>query len=346
MLGTDILAWKKLAERKQKPVHLILFITDHCNAKCGTCFYWQNLNQGESLQPEHIEKISSALGELVWLDISGGEPFLRKDIDRICHTFLDRNRVRFINIPTNAIQTGVIENSVKGILSHASQFRLNIAISLDGVGENHDRVRGVPGNYKKAMATLEAMQRIREQDPRLSLSAVTTVMRHNIDDVKQLLELGLSQWKLDYHSLNILRGQPMDPSLQPPTPEQYKEISALQVRQCRHYFNGRFGGLGGWMATMGRFLLNRYYMREIEGRPKDISCNAGSVSCVVDANSDVYFCELLQPVGNLKAYNWDFDRLWRDFQAIELRQRVQKGCHCTHECFHTKNLIFTPWRLV
>ena len=72
---------------------------------------------------------------------------------------------------------------------------------------------------------------------------------------------------------------------------------------------------------MGRFMLNRYYMQEMEGKPKDISCNAGDVSCVIDANGDVYFCELLKPIGNLKTYNWDFDRLWHDFEATQLRQK-------------------------
>ena len=346
MLGTEILSWRRLAQSKRKPVHLILFITDHCNAKCGTCFYWQSLNQGESLKPDHIDKISEGVGELIWLDISGGEPFLRKDIDQICHRFLDNNKVRFINIPTNAIQTSVIEASINGILAHPNKFRLNIAISLDGIGENHDKIRGVPGNYEKALATMRAIERIRRRDAWLTLSVVTTVMRHNTEDVKRLLELGLSEWKLDYHSLNILRGQPMDPALQSPTPEQYAEISKLQLKQSLHYFKGRWGIVNGPVATAGRFLLNRYYMREVEGRPKDISCNAGDVRCVIDANCDVYFCELLKPIGNLKAYDWDFERLWSDFQAVELRQKVQNGCHCTHECFHTKNLIFTPWRLL
>jgi len=282
----------------------------------------------------------------VWLDISGGEPFLRKDIDAICHRFVDHNGARLINIPTNAIQTAVIERSVRGILANPAKFRLNIAISLDAIGENHDRVRGVPGNYAKALATLDALRRVREEDRRLALSVVTTVMLHNIEDVKKLLVLGASEWELDYHSLNILRGQPMDRALQPPTPEQYAEVSKLQLQLCRKYFRGRWGAFGGWTATLGRFILNRYYMREIEGHPKDISCNAGDVSCVVDANCDVYFCELLKPVGNLKSYNWDFDRLWHDFEATQLRQKVQNGCHCTHECFQTKNLIFTPWRLV
>src|SRR5271165_969899 len=201
MLTTDILSWKQLSRRKQKPVHLILFITDHCNAKCGHCFYWQNLNQGESLKTDHIEKISNAMGELVWLDISGGEPFLRKDIDQICHRFLDFNQVKFINIPTNAIQTSVIAKSVEGILANTNAFRLNIALSIDGIGANHDRVRGVPGNYKKALATMEVLREIRARDKRLSLSVVTTVMRSNIDDVKGLLHMGVDEWDLDYHSL-------------------------------------------------------------------------------------------------------------------------------------------------
>ena len=346
MLTGEILSWKRLSATQQKPVHLILFITDHCNAKCGTCFYWQNLNHGEALQPGHIEKISGAMGELVWLDISGGEPFLRKDIDWICHQFVDHNHARNINIPTNALQTDVIRKSVEGILANPNKFRLNIAISLDGIGANHDRIRGVPGNYKRALATMEALREIRTRDKRLSLSVVTTVMASNIDDVKGLLNMGVDEWDLDYHSLNILRGQWMDATLKAPTPEQYAEVSKLQLHLCRRYFHGRWGGIGGFTATVGRYMLNRYYMHEMRGHPKNISCNAGDVSCVIDANGDVSFCELLKPVGNLKAYNWDFNRLWHDFQATELRKRVQSGCHCTHECFQTKNLIFSPWRLM
>ncbi len=276
---------------------------------------------------------------------SGSTSPAAKALPSVCHQFLDGNGVRFINIPTNAIQTDVIVSLVAAILAVPHSFRLNIAVSLDGVGGNHDRIRGVPGNYEKALATLARLREIRDSDPRLSLSVVTTVMRHNLDDVKQLLALGAEQWQLDYHSLNILRGSPMDNGLLPPTPDQFAEISRVQLEHCRRYFRSRFGPLQGWVATLGRYLLNRYYLRELEGRPKDISCNAGRISCVIDANGDVYFCELLQKVGNLNDYDWDFKRLWFDFQAQRLRRRVRR-CHCTHECFHTKNLTFTPTQLL
>ena len=345
MAGTDILEWRRLA-RHRTPIHLILFVTDHCNARCGTCFYWRSLNQGNALGPEQVERIARAFGELVWLDISGGEPFLRKDLAAICYCFARQNRVRFINIPTNAIQTEVIARLVSEILAGDYSFKLNIAVSLDGVGETHDRIRGVPGNYRRALATLAELRCLRGGQPRLSLSVVTTLMRDNADDVKRLLDLARHEWDVDYHSINLLRGNPMDPGLQPPTAAQFAQIARLQLQYLRHYYRGRFGLLAGWMAVAGRLLLNRYYLRELEGRPRDIACNAGRASCVIDANGDVYFCELLQKIGNLKDYDWDFSRLWYDRPALELRARVEGGCHCTHECFHTKNLILTPWRLL
>jgi len=72
MLTTDILSWKQLSRRKQKPVHLILFITDHCNAKCGHCFYWENLNQGESLKTE------MCIRDRVWVLYLALEPYVRR----------------------------------------------------------------------------------------------------------------------------------------------------------------------------------------------------------------------------------------------------------------------------
>ncbi len=345
MLGGDLWRWRKLARQQQTPLHLILFVTDRCNARCATCFYWRNLNRGESLTLEQVDRISASLDQVPWLDLSGGEPFLRDDLAPICHRFIEDNGSRFINIPTNGIQTAVIARIVSEILERPGDYRLNVGVALDGVGENHDRVRGVPGNYEKALATLARLREIRGRDRRLALSVVTTVMRGNVADVRRLMHLAVEQWDVDYHSLNLLRGNPAEAGLQPPTPEQFAEISALQLRLGRRYFRGRYGQAGAWLATLGRRLLNRYYARELEGQPKKISCNAGRVSCVIDANCDVYFCELLGKVGNLKEYDWDFVRLWYGPEAEQLRRRV-RSCHCTHECFHTKNLIFSPSRFL
>ena len=141
MLGLEIMEWRSLARRQSLPLHLILFVTDRCNARCGTCFYWQNLNQGESLEPGHVEKLSRSLERLVWLDISGGEPFLRKDLAWIVHQFVDRNGARLINIPTNAIQTDVIAriDALRG-KGPGRHDTVAAALALAGIGPDRTRL--------------------------------------------------------------------------------------------------------------------------------------------------------------------------------------------------------------
>ena len=60
------------------PPFLILFINSLCNMKCEHCFYWQQLNQPDDLSFEEIVSLSEGLGRIENLNLSGGEPFLRK----------------------------------------------------------------------------------------------------------------------------------------------------------------------------------------------------------------------------------------------------------------------------
>ena len=61
------------------PPFLILFINSLCNMKCEHCFYWQQLNQRDDLTFEEIVALSEELGPIENLNLSGGEPFLRKE---------------------------------------------------------------------------------------------------------------------------------------------------------------------------------------------------------------------------------------------------------------------------
>jgi molybdenum cofactor biosynthesis enzyme MoaA len=73
---------------------LILFVTSRCNAKCGTCFYWQELNQAGDLTFEELETLSRTMPPFNQLWLSGGEPMMRKRLDEIIGMFYERNGVR------------------------------------------------------------------------------------------------------------------------------------------------------------------------------------------------------------------------------------------------------------
>ena len=70
------------------PPFLILFINSICNQTCEHCFYWRSLNRPDDLTVEELGGLSASLGRIETLNLSGGEPFLRKEFGEICRMFI------------------------------------------------------------------------------------------------------------------------------------------------------------------------------------------------------------------------------------------------------------------
>jgi molybdenum cofactor biosynthesis enzyme MoaA len=91
-LGTDYKAglkkaYRSLAQPKRLKT-LIFFVTSVCNAKCRTCFYWQELNQQGDLTWDEIETLSRTMPRFTDLWLSGGKPMLRGQFPEIIHSFM------------------------------------------------------------------------------------------------------------------------------------------------------------------------------------------------------------------------------------------------------------------
>ena len=121
---------RKNFERAPSPPFLILFINSTCNQKCEHCFYWRNLNRNDDLTMEEMVSLSRSLGRIENLNLSGGEPFLRKEFAKICLQFIRHNKVRQIYVPTNAYLTERIVTQVEETLREKELAR----ISHRGVG--------------------------------------------------------------------------------------------------------------------------------------------------------------------------------------------------------------------
>ena len=73
-----------------EPSYMVLFVTAVCNARCGFCFYWEEIESAKAkleLTLEDYEKISFNLNHLYYLSIGGGEPFMRPDLPEIVAYF-------------------------------------------------------------------------------------------------------------------------------------------------------------------------------------------------------------------------------------------------------------------
>ncbi len=321
------------------PPFLILFVNSACNLKCGHCFYWNNLNKKDDLSFEEIITFARDYGTFENLNLSGGEPFIRGDVGEICRFFVRNNRVKQIYIPTNAYYPDKIEIHVLEILKEPALELLAVEISLDGMPEYHNRLRGNRQSFNNAMTTYRVLERLQIHDERLKIHANTTIIADNTKDVKVLTKYLYDNCPgMDHHNIAIIRGDRKDPSLKGPTLEVYMAIYAY----VEELWKSREGGRPGSVVEP---LLQWAKDKTIKAKNQVIPCMAGKLSAVVYANGEVGMCESLPPLGNLRTNR--FYDIWYSPEAQRMRQSIKrKECYCTNEIFMWPSITFQPLQLL
>jgi MoaA/NifB/PqqE/SkfB family radical SAM enzyme len=321
------------------PPFLILFINSICNQKCEHCFYWKNLNRRDDLSKEEIFALSRSLGRIENLNLSGGEPFLRPEFGEICRQFIRQNQVRQIYVPTNGYFT---DKTVKQITETLKEKDLELFVaemSLDGLGEFHNKFRGSPGSFDKAMQTYEALAKLQERDPRLRIHAISTATEVNMDEIRRLTTYLFDRCpKMDHHNLALIRGDRKNPSLHGPNLQQYQLLYEYVRRLWASREENRYGSIVEPMLQWAK-------SRTADRQEQVIPCRAGKLNAVIYSNGDVSVCENHPPLGNLR--DKDFWQIWRSPEAETLRRSIAaKDCYCTNEVFLWPSITYQPQHLV
>ena len=192
---------------------LIFFVTSRCNSKCRSCFYWEELNQTNDLSFGEIEAVSGSMPHFRELWLSGGEPTLREELPEILSVFYRANGVRSVNYPANGIQPRRLIDVLERVIARCPELRINLNLALDGFEPTHDRIRGVPGNFRRAMDSLDALRNLRDRTPELRVHINSVICAENIDEMLLLGEHIRDRHDLDGHYFQVIRGEPMDPRL-------------------------------------------------------------------------------------------------------------------------------------
>jgi MoaA/NifB/PqqE/SkfB family radical SAM enzyme len=318
-----------------------LFPTFVCNFTCPFCAFSADLNQKrDELSLGEIEKIAASLGKVLVLHIGGGEPFIRKDLPEILALFRRHNDVRRIEIPTNGWSAERIGNQVRRILELVPGARLNVRISLDGIGDLHDRLRARPGSYKAAVETLEALRAISRQDERLSTGVCQTITKHNQEAALSTYRTIRDELKPDSVVVNVCReGSQEDAGAIDVVPERYGQVIAEMNRDVEsgawwNYPRRRFlpSALMNSLHSTVWDLISRELSR---GRPK-LNCAAGAGrSLIVYSTGEVALCELGGVVGNLRQHDHSVPALLATKQAQAALEQMRR-CEKRHEvCWHS-----------
>jgi MoaA/NifB/PqqE/SkfB family radical SAM enzyme len=332
-------------ERERRLGTVILFVTSRCNAFCKTCFYHAELNQPGDLTFAQIERISQTMPPITDLWLSGGEPTLRRDVSEIIDTFVANNGVKRVIIPTNGLIKSRVYEIVDRALGQHPELDLYLNIALDGYGQTHDEIRGVPGNWDKTLDCIRSLYPLKEKHTdRFRLNVNTVVCADNYTEIEKLSEYLWTNFRLDGHYFNIVRGETkVGEAIKqvPPEilPELYKRVAALTKRYGDRMFADD--------EASRRFVKNIAYVGAItthyrtqhanfkEPTAWPFGCTAGETTAVIDYNGDVRACELREKFATLSDYDFDFNALWSAQEREHELKAIDggKACWCTHVCF-------------
>ncbi len=346
--------YQRLTGKKRLKL-VIFFVTSVCNAKCRTCFYWEELNQRGDLTWDEIQKLSQTMPAFTDFWLSGGEPMLRKELTDIIHLFYVNNGIRWVNLPTNGLLPARTAEWAERILRENPELQLDLNVAMDGLYEMQDSIRAVPGNFQKTLETLNAIQSCRRKYANFRLNVNTVICAENFDQVLEIADFVKNRCAVDGHYFNIIRGNALELALKKIPSERlpalYKELGKVYAYYAPTLLR-RLEGIKkkfGEVYYQGTLALhNKIQLENIESpHPWPMPCTASETSIVIDFNGDVRACELRGKLANLRDFECDFQKFWETkTRKDEADFIVRDQCWCTHVCFIHDSLRHSPKALL
>ena len=346
--------YKSLIKYKQLPSYFIFYPTSRCNLKCNHCFYHDSLNKRfNELTLDEIDKITKTMDPILSLILTGGEPYLRNDLDQIVRIFYENCKVPILSIPSNGWYLSKMDKQIRNMMDWCPKLTLNQQISIDGIGADHNAIRmdkqikGPENSFEKALKTVRHLKELQKIYNRINIGIIITFTSENQKKFKSIVKEIYELASPDNITINLIRGNPKEKVNLDLDLNLYRE--AVKFRN-ELFYNNKMSGhkrfKGNKLATAGRVMLNDLTNKIYEENKYVTPCYAGNLSGVMYPEGDVYPCEILgddHKIGNIRDFNLDFKKLWLSHKAKHEVKFIRKSkCFCTHECFNIVNILFNP----
>jgi MoaA/NifB/PqqE/SkfB family radical SAM enzyme len=335
------------------PVILNILITSVCDMRCTHCFFTEELDDKPrkklQMTTDQLQRISETLGgKLPILIIAGGEPFTRKDLPEVVRSFYENNQLESVYLMSNGgIQQRIVPD-VTRILEECPDLNVTVALGVDGLKEEHEKIRGKAGSWDRAIGTARMLQEIQRESPRLDVQTCTCFMNSNQDRIFEWYDFLRYDLKPDKINLNYIRPPSANPRELEIDIDRYRRLSAMIDEDSRRgLIKNHYKGKGGYFKAAVDIYMHEMIARTEMEQKAQLRCFAGTTGGVIYDEGTVSSCENLGPVGNLRDYDWNFWALWNSPELNARRGQIKQGCFCTHEsnCYYP-SLAFNPKHLI
>lgn len=314
-------------QRLPFPYKLTFAVTYRCIARCKTCNIWKKKNNNE-LSIDEIEQFFKRSNKFSWIDLTGGEPFLRNDFVSICEIILRYcNKMILLHFPTNGYLTEKIIHDTKMIRKLGSSFKIIVTVSIDGDEHLNNAIRGLKDGWQRQIETFRQLREIKQ--------------------VEAVVGMTLSQYNFDKFETTYNSVKKIFPWLKP------GDFHINLENYSEHYYDNKNTGSNG-ADEINRDEINRAILQSViqykkmMGFPKScrslleyiflkgsyhylqtgktpLPCHALSSSCFIDPSGEVYPCIIFsQSLGNLRDCNYELNKIWNTELASSLQKEIWK----------------------
>ena len=335
------------------PVLLNILVTSVCDMRCTHCFFTDELDDRPrkklQMKTHEIDRIAQTLGgNLGVLILAGGEPFTRKDLPEIVSSFYRHNNLESVYLMSNGQIQKRIFPDVTRILEECPNLNVTVAMGIDGLQDQHDKIRQKPGSWSIAIETARKLKAMKKQYPRLDLQTCTCFMHSNQDTIFEWYDFLKHDLKPDKVNFNYIRPPSADPIELDIDQSRYAKLAQMIDDDSRHAaIKNNYGGKAGFFKAAIDIYMHGLITKTQETQQAQLTCYAGTAGAVIYDEGTLSSCENLAPIGNLRDHDWNFQGIWLSPEMKARRKHAANGCFCTHEsnCYYP-SLPFNPKHLI
>jgi MoaA/NifB/PqqE/SkfB family radical SAM enzyme len=286
---------------------LTVIPTFRCNSRCQMCYIWQNPTEPKlEVTAETLAKLPGGFDNL---NLSGGEPTLRRDLATLVDVLYPKARI--MEISSNGLHPEKLVPIIK------KYPNIKVRFSLEGNEATSNRIRGEDDGFATKTKGLRALQEAGGTD----LGFAFVIQDENVDQLVRTYEFARSQgFELATSTLhNAWQFYKNDNFF-------YDRVKVARQVEGLISIMLKSGKVKNWF----RAYLNLGLIEKILGHPRLIPCVAGTGFVFVDPWSDVWACNVRSdlPMGNLARQTWE------NILASEVaRKSVAKVAACEQNCW-------------
>lgn len=308
----------------EKPVVIQFPVIDICNSQCQMCHIWKN-KQADDITPEELRRglRNPLYSEVRAVGINGGEPTLRKDLALLAAVLFDElPQLRTLSLITNAYRHEEVITRIRELsdVARGRGGRLDVMVSLDGVGDLHDRVRGKPGNFSRAARVTDFLL----AHPDLAtIRFGCTIIKENVYGLADLLDYAQSRGVYIKFRLGIPHRRLYTESLTAPY--------ALDNAERYHVAEFLEGVIAGYETGEAQSFFYRSLVDQIRhGAPRRAGCDWQHRGATITSRGELLYCAVQSKVLG-RVQDSDSEQLYFG-NASHLREITSTKCAtCVHD---------------